>query len=215
MKIFIPIKHSSQRVPKKNFRNFNGEPLYKHSLLKYSEFEVYVDTDSEQIIYEINNDSRFKNVTVYKRDNKLIGHEVSVCDLIKNFISKYDISRPLVQLHVTSPFLNPQIIKDAYSFMSDHDSVVSCNLHNSRFWRKEKYGFCPLNHNPLKLEQTQDLPTIYEENSAFYMFKPSVVLSTGNRIGQNPYFYSISRPHNMDIDTEQDWKDVLGEINEN
>jgi len=214
MKIFIPIKHSSQRVPKKNFRNFNGEPLYKHSLLKYSEFEVYVDTDSEQIIYEINNDNRFKNVTVYKRDDKLIGHEVSVCNLIKNFISKYDISCPLVQLHVTSPFLNPKIIKDAYSLMSNHDSVVSCNLHNSRFWRKEKYGLCPVNHNPLKLEQTQDLPTLFEENSAFYIFNPDIIMKFNTRVGLNPYFYPINRPDNIDIDTEEDWEIALRECHE-
>ena len=47
MKIFIPIKEISQRVPKKNFRLFDGAPLYKHTLYKLKDFEVYVDTDSE------------------------------------------------------------------------------------------------------------------------------------------------------------------------
>ena len=211
IKIFIPIKHNSQRVPNKNFRIFNGEPLYKHSLLKYSEFEVYVDTDSDQIIHELNNDNRFENVVVYKRKHNLVGHRVSVCDLISNFIKEYDIEEPLVQLHVTSPFLNSSIIKSAYSFISEHDSVVSCNLHNSRFWRKEKYGMCPVNHNPLKLEQTQDLPTMFEENSAFYIFKPSVVTELNSRIGLNPFFYPIDYPYNLDIDTEKDWKTVQRE----
>ena len=49
MNIFIPIKHISQRVPNKNFRIFNGEPLYKHTLLKFLDCNVFVDTDSEEI----------------------------------------------------------------------------------------------------------------------------------------------------------------------
>ena len=86
MNIFIPIKHNSQRVPRKNFRLFNGEPLYKHVLLKYVDFDVYVDTDSEEIYSELNSDSRFSNIKVFKRADHLIGDTVSVCDLIKNFV---------------------------------------------------------------------------------------------------------------------------------
>jgi len=212
MKIFVPIKQNSQRVPQKNFRTFKGEPLYKHSLLKYGDLEVHVDTDSDEIYKSINSDSRLSNVNVFMRDEALVGDSISVCDLILNFITRYNVHDPIAQVHVTSPFLNADIIKDAYKYMTEHDSVVSCNTYNSRFWRKEKYGFCPINHNPLRLEQTQDLPVVYEENSAFYIFKPSVVLSTSSRIGQNPYFYSISKPYNMDIDTESDWEAVLKEV---
>ena len=212
MKIFVPIKQNSQRVPQKNFRIFKGEPLYKHSLLKYGDLEVHVDTDSDEIYESINSDSRLSNVNVFMRDEALMGDSISVCDLILNFITRYNVQDPIAQVHVTSPFLNADIIKDAYKYMAEHDSVVSCNTYNSRFWRKEKYGFCPINHNPLRLEQTQDLPVVYEENSAFYIFKPSVVLSTSSRIGQNPHFYSISKPYNMDIDTESDWEAVLKEL---
>ena len=212
MKIFVPIKDSSQRVFRKNFRIFNAEPLYKHSLLKYHDSEVYVDTDSEEVLHQLERDIRFSNVTVFKRNPDLLGHEVSVCDLIKNFITEYDIIDPIVQLHVTSPFLDANLIKEAYKHMENHDSVVSCNSYQSRFWRKEDYGFCPINHNPLKLEQTQDLPVVYEENSAFYIFEPSVIMSTGARVGKNPYFYPISKPHNMDIDTEEDWGLALKEV---
>lgn len=205
MKIFIPIKNNSQRVPRKNFRLIKDEPLYKFQLLKFTEFEVFVDTDSDEIYNEIKKDSRLQNTNVFKRNNNLIGDNVSVCDLIKDFILKNKIIDPLVQIHVTSPFLSKQMLTDAYNFINYYDSVVSCNVHQTRFWRKEHYGFCPINHNPLKLEQTQDLPKFYEENSAFYIFNPDVLLKTGNRIGANPYFYSMKYPYNLDIDTEEDW----------
>tara|TARA_Y100000310_G_C20487268_1_gene717462 strand:+ start:68 stop:718 length:651 start_codon:yes stop_codon:yes gene_type:complete len=205
MKIFIPIKENSQRAPRKNFRKFNGEPLYKHSLLKYSEFEVFVDTDSLEIIEELKKDNRMKHVSVYQRHSDLIGDDVSVCKLIKYFISKFNVEKLIAQVHVTSPFLSSYTIKKASKLISVHDSVVSCTKYNSRFWSLENFGPCPVNHNPLKLEQTQDLPSLYEENSAFYIFKPNIFRATNNRIGQNPYFYTIDHPEYIDIDTEQDW----------
>ena len=99
--------------------------------------------------------------------------------------------------------------------IGEYDSVVSCNLHQTRFWRKEAYGYCPVNHNPAKLEQTQDLPAFYEENSAFYIFKPPVLLKHGNRIGQNPYFFVLNEPENLDIDTEEDWNNIINRQREN
>jgi CMP-N-acetylneuraminic acid synthetase len=212
MKIFIPIKNNSQRVPRKNFRIINGEPLYKFQLLKFTDFEVFVDTDSNEVMEGIKEDVRLKNITVFKRNEKLVGDEISVCDLIKDFIIKNDIKDPITQIHVTSPFLNKETLKKAYQFIGEYDSVVACNVHNSRFWRLENYGFCPVNHNPMKLEQTQTLPTLYEENSAFYIFRPKILLETNNRIGINPYFYHVDYPYNVDIDTEEDWQMVLRNI---
>ena len=215
MDLFIPIKHNSQRVPRKNFRRFGREPLFKRTLLKFKQHNIFVDTDSQEIVDLITSDKRLKHVTVFPRAEKLRGDSVSVCELIKDFILRNDFDKPLIQIHVTSPFLTEKTLKDAESFMGDYDSVVSCNAHNSRFWRKESYGFCPINHNPVKMEQTQDLPTIYEENSAFYIFKPEVILKYGSRVGQNPYFYSVSSTESIDIDTEDDWafasvlKDIL------
>ena len=212
MIIFIPIKHISQRVPNKNFRIFNNEPLYKNTLLKFTQDEVWVDTDSDVIIDQIRKDERLNNINLIKRKKTLLGHKTSVCDLIIDFIKERQIAEPIVQIHVTSPFLKRETIIKAYKNINNYDSIVSCNLHQSRFWRKESYGYTPVNHNPIKLEQTQDLPTYYEENSAFYIFEPNVILASGNRIGANPFFFPISRPENLDIDVEQDWNECLKEI---
>lgn len=204
MVIFIPIKQNSQRVPGKNFRDFGEIPLYKHTLYKFNDHKIYVDTDSEIVQEEIANDDKLSHVTCIKRKNSLIGDEVSVCDLIANFVASKNINEPIAQIHVTSPFLNKNTLEDAYSKMKEYDSVVSCNLLQTRLWRKESYGYCPINHNPMKLEQTQDLPVYYEENSSFYIFNPNIVFS-GTRIGKNPFFFPINYPENLDIDTESDW----------
>lgn len=215
IKIFIPIKHNSQRVSRKNFRLLEGEPLYKRQILKFIKsnfFNIYIDTDSDEIIEDIKSDNRlnsFKNLNVYKRPENLTGDKVAVNDLINNFFKNIDINENefIAQIHVTSPFLESLTVKNAFELTKseDIDSIVGSNIIQSRLWRKEKYGMCPVNHNPMKLEQTQDLPKYYEENSSLYIFNKRNFNKYDNRIGLKPFFYEIKFPENIDIDTEEDW----------
>lgn len=203
MIIYIPIKQNSQRVPNKNFREFNGKALWEHTIDKLSNFRVYVDTDSDEIIESCKDK---KLITAYKRPEKLRGDTTSVVDLLKNFVETYEIKETICQIHVTSPFLfinHLHRVKHIFE-TTNHDSVFSADVIQNRFWRKEEYGLSPVNHNPLKLEQTQDLPKYYMENSYLYAFKPEV-LEFGNRIGKNPFILEVGYPYNLDIDTEDDW----------
>ena len=83
MIIYIPIKKNSQRVPEKNFRVFKGKPLWEHTIDKLKDFEVYVDTDSLEIM-----DGCMSKpwVKPFLRDENLQGDEVSVVDLLKDFV---------------------------------------------------------------------------------------------------------------------------------
>ena len=208
MIIYIPIKENSQRVPQKNFRDFGGKPLWEHTIDKLKDFEVVVDTDSEEILQKCI-DKEW--ISPYYRPEHLRGNTVSVVDLIKNYVDKRNLSDDdwVCQIHVTSPFLD---VKHLYSLQKeilncDYDSKFSVNVIQNRFWKNGEYGLLPVNHNPMKLEQTQDLPPYYMENSYLYLFKVGV-LKFGNRIGENPKIMEVEFPYNLDIDTEQDWNIV-------
>jgi len=206
MIIYIPIKENSQRVPRKNFREFQGKPLWEHAIDKLKDFQVVVDTDSQEII----DACKSKNwVTTYLRPEELQGDKVSLVDLLKNYFKDSDPKLWILQLHVTSPFLQVEMIKELRDNLTKEkiDSAFSVDVIQNRFWRDEKYGLVPVNHNPMKLEQTQDLPPYYMENSSFYLFKRSV-LDYGNRIGKHPKPIELKFPQNIDIDTEQDWEIV-------
>ena len=204
MIIYIPIKEKSQRVSQKNFREFKGKPLWEYTIDKLENFQVVVDTDSQKIIDEC----KTKHwVTPYLRPVELRGDEVSVVDLITNYFKDFPNDLWILQLHVTSPFLKVEILNYLQNNITklDIDSAFSVDKIQNRFWRNEEYGIVPVNHNPMKLEQTQDLPPYYMENSAFYLFKKSV-LDLGNRIGKKPKLVELNFPQNLDIDTEQDWE---------
>lgn len=206
MIIYIPIKENSQRVPQKNFREFKGKPLWEHTIDKLKDYRVVVDTDSEIIIDSCKSKEW---VTTYKRPKKLRGDVVSVVDLIKNYFDKNPTKEIIVQLHVTSPFFDLNDLEEVQRQIRlyDYDSVFSVDVIQNRFWRDEEYGLVPVNHNPMKLEQTQDLPKYYMENSYLYAFRHHV-LESGNRIGKNPKQIEIEFPQNLDIDTEEDWNIV-------
>jgi CMP-N-acetylneuraminic acid synthetase len=219
VKLFIPIKEQSVRVPNKNFRQFGDVPLYKRCLLRFKLFEIWVDTDSDKLEKLITEDPELSHVNIIRRKPELIGNDVSVNLLIENFINNYCKPQDVIcQIHVTSPFLeDSSIMRAKWDLESGFDSICSATEHQSRFWMScgdnSKMSYIPLNHNPLKLEKTQDLPTIYEENSAFYMFKAESFTSTRNRIGVNHHFQTISFPETVDIDTEEDFKFALNCLN--
>jgi len=215
IKIFIPVKEHSQRVPHKNFRFFGDRPLWLRAAEKFAEIPgaiVYVNTDSEEIQLFLSSKGSHPAISVIHRRKELCGDDVSVNLLIEDFVhtdycEEEDV---VVQLHATNPFLKAETVIGALRYMDKgYDSVVSCNVIQSRLWREESYGYCPVNHNPMKLLQTQSLPKICEENSCFYIFTPHSFLARINRIGQNPYFYPIAFPENLDIDTEDDWEMAL------
>ena len=221
IRVFIPIKEKSQRVPGKNFRLFeDDEPLWLRAVRKYQQFaSVHVNTDSKEILDVIGQMSKIPNPVIgIKRIKKFLGHKVAVTDILRDFVDRVcSCNDIVVQVHVTSPFLTIETLDKAVSLINkqtdetgqycaqDFDSCVGCNIIHSRLWRKENYGFCPVNHNPMKLEQTQDLPSLYEENSACYVFNAAVMMIHANRIGVRPTFLEVPFPENLDIDTEENW----------
>lgn len=203
--IFIPIKEHSERVPNKNFRLFGNKPLYQHTIDKLSEFNVFVDTDSIHLKNELL--KRYTNVQVNMRRKDLVGDKVSVCDIMLDVIQNFNITGNLLQMHVTSPFLNTETINKSFNIIenTEYDSVVSCEILQTRLWRYDNSILTPLNHNPIKLERSQDLKKVFVENSAFYLLNTEFFIRTKMRVGENPYFFQIPFPENIDIDNEDDW----------
>jgi len=211
MKVFVPVKTQSERVPGKNFRELGGVPLWRRCLLKFASWSVYVDTDSRRLIERIRCDPALRHVTPIERRPELRGGAVSVNRLIEDFLDRGvpDYRGPVAQVHVTHPFFEPQTIGLAARILddADYDSVVGCNVLQSRLWRCTAAGYRPVNHDPAELLPTQRLERWFEDNSTFYLFTPaSFRVAGGNRVGNYPYFYRVPWPQSLDIDTEDQWR---------
>ena len=85
------------------------------------------------------------------------------------------------------------------------DSLFSVSTIRSRLYDAD---LNPLNHDPTELKRTQDLPTVYEENSGFYVFSGNNFFAKNHRIGERPRAYQMSRNsvECIDIDEMPDWE---------
>ena len=206
----VPMRHHSQRVPEKNYRDLAGKPLYQHILsilLDVPELdEIYVDTDSPVIAEGIKNS--FPEINVIDRPEDLRADEVSM-----NRIIAYDMSvigaDLYLQTHSTNPLLQAGTISKAIQIFlenrSNFDSLFSVTRLQTRLYDQEGKA---INHNPGELIQTQDLSPLYEENSCIYLFTETGLKENDHRIGSSPYLYEISPDESWDIDTPLDFEIV-------
>jgi CMP-N-acetylneuraminic acid synthetase len=203
---FVPMRHSSERVPGKNYRPFNGVPLFHRivsTLLSVDRItKVVIDTDSPTVKDQVA--ETFPTVDVVDRPEHLLGGHTPMTDVLQ-----YDASQVrsewYLQTHTTNPLLRASTIEAALDRMEhqagERDSLFSV----TRLYAADGSA---LNHDPKVLLRTQDLPPIYEENSNLYLFTAEQI-AEGRRMGDRPILFEIDPLEAVDIDEEPDF--VLAE----
>ncbi len=212
--MIIPIKHKSQRVPGKNYRDFNGYPLFDIILNKVVKVgyidKVIIDTNSptiKKLIEEKHNEK----VIIYDRPEELCGHDVSTNTLLMNVIDKMNLNYDYyMQTHVTNPILSIDTIEkciETFFKKTDHgfDSLFTVKQLQTRLYYKHNEQVQALNHNINELLQTQDLDPLFEENSCLYIFNKETLFKKKHRLGFNPYMFIMKDIESFDIDTEYDF----------
>jgi CMP-N-acetylneuraminic acid synthetase len=213
IKVLVPMKKNSERVPNKNMRLFNGKPLY-HWVVKTvldSPYvsEVIINTDSE----DIKNDAliNFERVRIIDRAESIQGDFVSM-----NAVIEYDLKNSegehFMQTHSTNPLLKTSTINKAietyFNNLEKHDSVFGVTMHQTRLYWEDG---SPVNHNPNELLRTQDLPPLFEENSNFYLFSKETFLGNDKkRIGKKPKMVAVDKLEAVDIDNMEDF--IIAEL---
>ena len=204
----VPMRHSSERVPGKNYRPLGGRPLYHHiveALRACPEVdEIVIDTDSETI----RDDAAvaFPDVRLVERPEHLRAGTVPMNDVLLNDIHRVEADIYL-QTHSTNPLLRPATISAAinryFAEQADHDSLFGVTRLQTRLWRADGQ---PLNHDPAILLRTQDLEPVFEENSCIYLFTRELIEERGTRIGARPILFEVPRDEAWDIDEEIDFE---------
>ena len=209
MIFFIIIKHNSSRIKKKNFKKIGSLQMWEHLISKLKGQKVFIDTDSELIIKKIK--KKFPWVKVYLREKKFIHLEKSMSAsptlmMIKNFLEKYVENKEeiIVTTHVTSPFIKIKRIKKKAKKLKKYDSVAAVTKDYNFAWLKNKKKIVPINFDPKVITKTQNLNPIIQSNGAFFIFKKKTFMKYNNRIGKKPFYYEISFPESVEIDTHED-----------
>lgn len=207
----LPMKAHSARVSGKNFREFNGKPLFRwilDTLLEVEEInQIVINTDARDILrdYGLVDTDR---VLIRDRPESICGDFVSMNKIIENDIENVQADIFLMT-HTTNPLISADTIRkaiDSYKLglaNSNNDSLFTVNRVQTRFYERDG---TPVNHDPNNLVRTQDLTPWYEENSNLYIFSAESFRQTNARIGLKPCLMVNPKYESIDIDEPEDWE---------
>jgi CMP-N-acetylneuraminic acid synthetase len=203
----VPMRHHSERVPGKNYRELAGKPLFHHILTTLGSVpeldDILVNTDSPDILEGLA--QHFPDVKTISRPEHLRGDGVPMNEILIHDTGVIEADYYL-QTHSTNPLLRAETISAAIqtflSSLPEYDSLFGVTRLHTRLW--DQLGR-PVNHNPNVLLRTQDLPPIYEENSCMYLFSRPLLIARRNRLGERPLMFEIPSIQAWDIDEELDF----------
>ena len=204
----LPMRHSSERVPGKNYRPFAGAPLYHHVVRALrgcpAISHIVIDTDSPVIWDDCQR--HFPEVLLLERPLHLRAGTTPMNDVLLHDVAQVTADFYL-QTHSTNPLLRSDTITEAIdqflTLYPVYDSLFSVTRLQTRLWDSLAR---PINHNAAILLRTQDLPPVYEENSCMFIFTKHTLQQRHNRIGERPLLFEISAREAQDIDEELDFQ---------
>lgn len=199
----VPMKLNNRRLPQKNTKRFtNGEPLCHYilsTLLKVNKIdEVYVYCSNEDIKEFIPNGVKF-----LKRSEDLDQDTTKMNEVLCAFANEVQADI-YVMTHTTAPFISKKSIEKGLDAVisGKYDSAFAAKRIQEFLWKDGK----PFNYELDNIPRTQDLPSMYEETSGFYIYESNVLTNLNRRIGKNPYIVEVSEIEGIDIDEPEDFK---------
>ena len=203
----VPVRAGSQRVKDKSTRNFCDTNLLENKLKQLINIDkidnILLTTDSDKA-KEIG--KKYDKVTVIDRTGYYASSECNNSDFFRYIAEQTpESSKYLMYTPVTSPFVATETISkviDKFMENKKYDSVVPVEVIKHHMWMNEK----PLNYNPEKAPNTQDLPDIYALNYACSIISRKNQINYSSLCGKKPLFHELNQFEALDIDTMYDFE---------
>ena len=214
MKFFTIVKNESERLPRKNFLDLAGKPLWRHTVDRFSEFEVFINTDSEELLTQPPSNLR-ESVNIYPRSAKHIAWEQAsinrgspVNDMMAEFFTRFvaDENEPVVLFHVTSPFLKLETAVAAAQELKAFQSVHSVQTVQDFAWMKKGVDYKALNFRENLVQRTQDLDPILLSRGAFFITTRKGFQQNNRRDARPRLLLDIGPVEGIEIDNAADFE---------
>lgn len=211
----IPARGGSQRIPKKNIKNFFGKPIIAYAIetaIKSGLFdEVIVSTDSQ----EIADVSKVYGATVpFLRSDINSNSYATLTDVLIEVIHKYsekgiEIDSICCILPTAALITQARLLEAHTKFIEkDFGSVVpvikfSCPIQRAL---KSSEGLIKMREPEFTKYRTQDLETYYYDSGQFYWVKSQVILNENSIFTQNTGYIELEDVEAQDVDNAIDWE---------
>ena len=196
----VPVRKGSQRVKNKNFKLFCGKNLLIHKievLKKINQInEIIINTDSDEAI-KIAKDL---GVSFKRREKYYASSECTNSEFWSHIAEKTDSSL-IMFTNCTSPLIKEKtyvkIINAFEASKFSNDSINTVTEIKEYLYQDNK----PLNFNPSKAPNSQDLPEIVKLNFAVSILAKQLMFKKKSLIGNKPLFYKLDDIEGFDINT--------------
>jgi|11_taG_2_1085331.scaffolds.fasta_scaffold63037_2 N-acylneuraminate cytidylyltransferase len=204
MKIIIPARGGSKRIPNKNVKLLNGKPLISYAIetcLKVTS-DVYVSTDCATI----SDVSISFGAKVIDRPTNLATDTSRTEDTIEHFLETVDSVEDFACVQATTPMLDSISLREGFNLLGVYDSVISVSEKTEYLW--DEYHK-PMNFNKLGRPRTQDMNKVYSENGAFYITSKESFVQNKCLYDGTVGFVMMNSISSLEIDTIDDWEFVV------
>ena len=212
----IPARGGSERIPRKNIKNFLGKPIIAYSIKAALDSmlfdEVMVSTDDEEIAEIAKN---FGAKTPFLRSKYNSNNFASTVDVLIEVLDWYSKSGQKFEygccLYPIAPFATPELLAENYIrlFKEKCDVVFPVLAYSHPIQRALKLNEnnkISLFFNQDQFTRSQDLETTYHDSGQFYWFEIEKLLLNKSLFSENAMGVKVSEFQAQDIDSMEDWK---------
>lgn len=210
----IPARGGSKRIPRKNIKEFCGQPIIAYSIQAAEQSgcfdRIIVSTDDKEIASVARS---FRAETPFTRPEKLSDDYATTLDVIKHAINELRLNGDgqLCCIYATAPFATASDLEQANKTLSEEklDYVFSATEYRfpiQRALRINSEGYSEMFYKEHENTRSQDLEPAYHDAGQFYFGNNAAFLS-GKGILTGAKSKPILLPSHrvQDIDTPDDW----------
>lgn len=200
----IPVKGSSERVKKKNTRDFAGSSLLEVKLnqLKNSKgFKEIIVSSEDKNILKMSEKNGFN---VHSRNPKYSTSDIPMSE-VYSYIASEIKGDNIAWINATNPLADSSIYSKALELYQELDSSYDCLLSSINLQENVFYNGSPVNFSPYPWPRSQDLRGLVSLTFAINILKREDMISWGSCVGNSPFFYELNKLESWDIDDQTDF----------
>lgn len=215
----ITARGGSKRIPRKNIKEFNGEPIIAYSIRAAIEsglFDTVMVSTEDKEIAEIS--KRYDAEIPFYRSEYTAGDHATTNDVLLEVLEEYERRGQNYDvaacLYPTAPFVTADKLRDGMRQLETSDAdtlipVVAFSYPPQRAMVVE-HDRLVFKYPEYLDSRSQDLQPHYHDVGQFYLFRTEAFRRNRRLMVGNILPYIVSELEVQDIDNETDWK--LAEI---
>lgn len=212
----IPARIGSKRIPRKNIKNFLGQPIIAYSIQAALETKIFnrviVSTDSQELAnIAVSYGAEVPFIRPIELSDDFTGTDAVVLHALNWLINQGVNMQYVCCIYATAPFINSDYIKNGLELLKQENatSAFTVTTYSYPIHRSLKIN----EHNRLLMMwpdymnvRSQDISIAYHDAGQFYWANVKNYLIEKKLFSQDAIPIILPSYLVQDIDTEEDWQ---------